>query len=185
MKKSSKRLKRARRDSSRKRSSSRSCSERIKNSQAFSYLGFARPARAASQHRRSSALLEEHGDKLDENRQSYYESACRDTADGELIDDLLQVPRSAAPNRNGSRWISALADVVAAGLQQAAPERHVRIAIEDGNAATPCLLQGCCWRTCLETRVAASDVNIAEARIEVGMTRQEDVVQYYVRDDWV
>jgi DNA-binding response OmpR family regulator len=133
----------------------------------------------------SSALLEDHGDKLDEKGHSYLRRVRAATQRmGELIDDLLQLSKVGRADLQREQVdLSALAHMVAAELQQAAPERQVRIAIEDGIVAhaDQRLLQvvlenllGNAWKF---------TANIAEARIEVGMTQQEDGVQYYVRDN--
>jgi len=133
----------------------------------------------------SSALLEDHASKLDAQGQDYLRRVRVATQRmGELIDDLLQLSKvGRAELQRRQVNLSAMARIVAAGLQQAAPERHVRIAIEDdivANADQRLLLVvlenllGNAWKF---------TANVAEARIEVGAAQREGILSYFVRDN--
>jgi two-component system NtrC family sensor kinase len=133
----------------------------------------------------SSALLEDHAGNLDAKGQEYLRRVRAATQRmGELIDDLLQlskVGRAELQRRHVD--LSAMARIVATRLQQTAPERQVRIAIEDGivaNADQRLLevvlenLLGNAWKF---------TANIAEPRIELGTALKAGVVSYFVRDN--
>ena len=85
----------------------------------------------------SMALLEDYRDKLDEQGCRYLERVRSDTQRmGRLIDDLLLLSRVARGQMQRSRVdLTAIAQSVAARLQEAEPERRVEFAAQAGLAA--------------------------------------------------
>jgi two-component system, NtrC family, sensor kinase len=133
----------------------------------------------------SAALLEGHAGQLDAKGREYLvrvRSAARRM--GQLIDDLLQLSKVGRAELHRQRVdLSALAGAVAAELRQANPERRVRTLIPEGVFADGDhrLLQivlenllGNAWKF---------SAGAAEAVIEFGVARTDDVPAYFVRDN--
>ncbi len=133
----------------------------------------------------SKALLEDYADKLDATGQRYLERV-RTAAQrmGELIDDLLKLSKVGRADLQRRRVdLSELARKVATELQSGAPGKQVRVLIEDGEAADADyrLLQvvlenllGNAWKF---------TTKVDEAIIEFGVSRQDGVPTYFVRDN--
>jgi PAS domain S-box-containing protein len=135
----------------------------------------------------SQALLEEHGDALDETAADYLRRIRVATQRmGDLIDDLLDLSRvTRREMRHDDVDLSALASAVMAGLSGAAPERPVEVRIAEGlrGRGDPALLRlvlenllGNAWKFTARQR---------PARIEMGVQRDGDRLTYYVRDNGV
>jgi two-component system NtrC family sensor kinase len=133
----------------------------------------------------SKALLEDYAGQLDANGQRYL-GRVRAAAQrmGELIDDLLNLSKVGRAELQRRRVdLSDLARKVAAELQSATPGRRVQLVIPDGVMADADyrLLQvvlenllGNAWKF---------TTTVAEAIIEFGVSQQEGVPTYFVRDN--
>ena len=133
----------------------------------------------------SKILLDDYGGKLDANGQRYL-SRVRAAAQrmGELIDDLLQLSTvGRAELQRGRVDLSGLARIVATELERVNPDRRVQVSIADGVVANADyrLLQvvfenllGNAWKF---TTV------VADATIEFGVSQQDGVPTYFVRDN--
>ena len=135
----------------------------------------------------SQALLEDYGDKLDEQGKDYLRRVRAATQRmGQLIDDMLILSRvTRSEMRRGAVDLSTLASTIIAELQKAQPERQVEFVIAEGltvNGDAVLLravldnLLGNAWKFTGKQ---------ATARIEFGVTRHEGKRAYYVRDDGV
>lgn len=133
----------------------------------------------------SAALLEDHGDKLDERGHDHLRrvrGAARRM--GELIDDLLQFSRvGRAELRRTDVDLSALAQTVAGDLQRGDPTRSVEVVIGGGLTARadPRLVQvvlenllGNAWKFTAKT---------AGPKIELGATSNNGAVVFQIRDN--
>jgi len=135
----------------------------------------------------SQALAEDYADKLDAQAENYIARVRAATQRmGLLIDDLLNLSRvSRAELHREPVSLTAIAQFVAAELQNAEPQREVEFALEKGIEvfADPRLLRivldnllGNAWKyTSKHPR----------ARIEFGKTMCNGSVAYFVRDDGV
>jgi len=133
----------------------------------------------------SAALLEGYADKLDAKGQDYL-GRVRAAAGrmGQLIDDLLQLSKvGRAELRRGRVDLSALAGTVAAGLQQAHPERRVRMLISGGVVAEG---DSSLLHIVLENLLGNAwkfSAGVAEPVIEFGVSQGDGVSTYFVRDN--
>jgi two-component system, NtrC family, sensor kinase len=132
----------------------------------------------------SLALLEDCGDKLDDDGRKYLHYV-RDSAQqmARLIDDLLALSRvTRGELKRGETHLSSLARSVFSRLQRANPDRKVDVVVADG------IVADCDDR--LLTIVLENLIGNAwkftgkrhDARIEVGMT-DDDPRTYFVRDN--
>ncbi len=97
----------------------------------------------------SLALLEDYGDRLDEQARVYL-GRVRSEAQrmGQLIDDLLQLSRVArADMRRGPVDLTALARAIAARLQEAQPERRMEFILQPGLTAAGVTAWALTWPT--------------------------------------
>lgn len=132
-----------------------------------------------------SALLEDHAKALDPEATGLLfrirAASCRM---GQLIDDLLFLSRAGrAEVRHEKVDLGAIAATVLKHLREEEPARGVTAIVEEGLTAwgDPGLL-----RIALENLLANAwkfTSQHAEARIEVGRTREGDQVAFFVRDD--
>ncbi len=135
----------------------------------------------------SQSLLEDYGDRLDEQGKGYLQRVRAATQRmGQLIDDMLILSRvTRSEMRRGAVDLSTLARTVTEELQKTQPERQVEFIIAEeltvnGDAvllrAVLENLLGNAWKfTGKQT----------EPRIELGVTQHEGKRAYYVRDDGV
>ena len=133
----------------------------------------------------SHALLEDYADRFDEAGRNYLERIRAATQRmGALIDDLLSLSRiSRAEMHKQNLDISALARSITSELQNAYPERHVEVGIEDGLRI---MADGGLVRAALENLLnnAWKFTSKREcAHIEFGMDRRDGAGAYFVRDD--
>ena len=86
----------------------------------------------------SLALLEDYRDQLDEQARTYLVRVRSETQHmGQLIDDLLQLSRvTRADMQKSPVDLSALAQAIAARLQEAQPQRRMEFILQPGLAAT-------------------------------------------------
>jgi light-regulated signal transduction histidine kinase (bacteriophytochrome) len=133
----------------------------------------------------SEALLDEYGDKLDEEGKTYLRYLQEGSHEmSDLIDGLLKLSRSTRGGIVLERVdLSAMAAMVAEELRKAEPERRMTVHIAPGVEAfaDPRLLRvvmenllGNAWKYTSRT---------AEARIEFGVEEQEGKTVYFVRDN--
>jgi hypothetical protein len=133
-----------------------------------------------------SGLLLEHADALDDTGRDYLQRIRRATGRmNQLIEDLLKLSRITRTEvRKETADLTRMAREIAADLQAGAPDRRAEFAIEEDLRANgdPRLL-----RVALENLLSNAwkyTARKAQARIEVGHTREgEDEAAYYVRDD--
>lgn len=135
----------------------------------------------------SLALLEDYGDKLDEKGRQQLERVRADTQRmGRLIDDLLLLSRVArGPIERGPVDLTALAQSVAARLQEVEPERRVEFAVQPGLTAQGDArlleivlsnLLGNAWKFSSGRPLA---------QVEFGSTEVEGRPAFFVRDNGV
>ena len=133
----------------------------------------------------SQALLEDCADELDARGKSYLgriQAAVQRM--GELIDDLLALSRATRSEMKCATVdLSALAQSVAAELQQREPRRQVELVIQPGVVAygDPSLL-----RTVLENLLGNAwkyTSKHSQARIEFGATERDGARAFFIRDD--
>jgi len=133
----------------------------------------------------SQALLEDYGDRLDEQGKEYLRRVRAATQRmGQLIDDMLILSRvTRAEMKRGAVDLSNLARMITSELQKAQPERQVEFVIAErltvnGDAvllrAVLDNLLGNAWKFTGKQ---------ATARIEFGVTQHEGKRAYFVRDD--
>jgi light-regulated signal transduction histidine kinase (bacteriophytochrome) len=133
----------------------------------------------------SKALLDDYADRLDATGQRYLERV-RIAAQrmGDLIDDLLKLSQVGRWELKRKRVdLSDLARKVATELQSGTPGKQVQVLIADGVVADADyrLLQvvlenllGNAWKF---------TTKVAEATIEFGVSQQDEVPTYFVRDN--
>ncbi len=135
----------------------------------------------------SFALLEDYGGRLDE-RATQYLNQVRAEAQrmGQMIDDLLQLSRiTRAPMEPGPVDLTAIAQSVAAKLQEAQPDRRMEFAIQPGLTANgdSRLLE------LALTNLLGNATKFTGRRdlavIEFGCTQQGGEPAFYVRDNGV
>ena len=133
----------------------------------------------------SQALMEDYGDKLDEDGRHYLSRVRAGTQRmGLLIDDLLRLSRvSRAQMEHGPVDLSAAAKAVLAELRQQEPGRSVTTRVQEGLAATgdPHLLRialdnllGNAWKYSGRTE---------GARIEMGIAETGEGRAFFVKDN--
>jgi PAS domain S-box-containing protein len=133
----------------------------------------------------AQALLEDHGDRLDEGGRDFLDRIRSGSQQmGELIDDLLALSRAARGELRPARVdLSDLAGRVVDTLRARDPGRAVEVAIQPGVTATgdPSLLRvvldnliGNAWKYTART---------ADARVEFGATDRDGERAYFVRDN--
>jgi light-regulated signal transduction histidine kinase (bacteriophytochrome) len=133
----------------------------------------------------SQALLEDYGDRLDQQGREYLDRVRSEAQRmGQLIDDMLQLSRlTRAEMRQEPVNLSALAQTIAASLQETEPGRQVEFSIQAGLSAKgdAHLLE-----------VALSNLlgnafkftgRRALARIEFGQTEAQGRRAFFVRDN--
>ncbi len=134
----------------------------------------------------SQALLEDYGDKLDDQGRGYL-NRVRDASQrmAQLIDDLLLLSRvTRSEMQREPVDLSAMAQAIAGELRQAEPERQVEFVIHEGLQARgdPRLL-----RVALENLVGNAWKYTSKhprARIEFGASNQDNgSLTYFVTDD--
>lgn len=135
----------------------------------------------------SQALLEECGDKLNDNGKDYlHRVRTASRRMGELIDDLLslsRITRQEMKRQPGD--LSALANDIATQLKKDQPDRVVQFDIQEGQT-----VQGDArlLRIVLENLLGNAwkyTSKQSSARIEFGCTENDGEQVYYVRDDGV
>lgn len=133
----------------------------------------------------SDALLEEYGDKLDEEGKTYLRYLQEGSHEmSDLIDGLLNLSRSTRGELFVERVdLSAMANAVAEELRKAEPDRRITMRIAAGveSFADPRLLKvvmenllGNAWKYTSKC---------TDACIEFGVEEQEGVTVYFVRDN--
>ncbi len=135
----------------------------------------------------SHIIIEDYEDKLDDQGKDYLmriRRGCQRMA--ELIDDLLNLSRIARSELTlGTVDLTALAQEITVGLQAGEPQRRVEWIIAEGlrvNADANLM------RVVLENLLGNAwkfTQNQPEAKIELGIIRQEEQPVYFVRDNGV
>ena len=133
----------------------------------------------------SQALLEDYGDKLDEDGQDYlHRVRVASQRMAQLIDDLLKLSRlTRGEMRHETLDLSQLAQAIAAELQQQAPDREVEFIIEEGLVASG---DARLLRVVLENLLGNAWKYTSKhphARIEFGFAQNNGETAYFVRDD--
>lgn len=133
----------------------------------------------------SQVLLEDYADKLDTQGKDHLQRVRRASQRmGQLIDDMLNLSRVTRSEMLRERaYLSALAQDIAAELQQTAPHRQVEFIIEEGLTAEG---DARLLRIALENLIGNAwkfTSNHPRARIELGVTHKDGVQAYFVRDD--
>jgi PAS domain S-box-containing protein len=133
----------------------------------------------------SSALREDYGGQLDGQAKNYLERIRAATQRmSQLIDDLLNLARvSRGEMRHEQVDLSAMAKVILTDLQNGEPQRSVECVVPEGVAAQgdPRLL-----RVVLENLLGNAwkfTKKKPQARIELGVAKQDGQQVYFVRDD--
>ena len=133
----------------------------------------------------SSALMEDYGEKLDAQAKNYLERIRAATQRmAQLIDDLLNLARvSRGEMRYEQVDLSAMAKVILTDLHNGEPQRNVECVVPEGVAAQgdPRLL-----RVVLENLLGNAwkfTRKKPQARIELGVAKQDGQQAYFVRDD--
>jgi PAS domain S-box-containing protein len=133
----------------------------------------------------SQALLEDYGDKLDEEGKEYLRRVRAATQRmGQLIDDMLILSRvTRSEMRRGAVDLSALARMITSELQKAQPERQVEFVIAEGLTVNG---DAVLLRAVLDNLLSNAwkfTGKQTTARIELGVTQHEGKRAYFVRDD--
>lgn len=135
----------------------------------------------------SQVLLEDYGDKLDEQARHYLGRVRAETQRmGQLIDDLLVLSRISRAELKISRVdFSAMAEGIAARLGEEDPGRQFEWLIQPGLTAQgdPALLE-IALTNLLGNAVKFTRTRL-RARIEVGQIQQDGAAVYFVRDNGV
>lgn len=137
----------------------------------------------------SLALLEDYGDKLNEESRGYLERVRTETQRmGQLIDDLLRLSRVTRAEMNRTRVdLSALANSITSRIREANPGRDTEFTIEPGLTVEgdPRLLD--IALTNLLDNAAKFSSKRANAKVEFGeidhTNRDKRGLQFYVRDN--
>ena len=133
----------------------------------------------------SQALLEDYGPHLDAQGKTYLDRVRAETQRmGHLIDALLQLSRLTRAELRPKRVnLSALAQTIAAHLQEAAPERRVVFAIQPGlNIKGDAQLLEIALTNLLDNAFKFTG-KTPLARIEFGQTEVEGKRAFFVRDN--
>ena len=133
----------------------------------------------------SHILLEDHGDKLDDDGRGHLERIHQGTQRmGTLIDGLLKLARlNRAEIERQPMDLGALARAVVDDLREAEPQRQVHVVIADGLLASADVAL---IRTLLANLIGNAwkfTANHATARIEVGVAETDGERAFFVRDD--
>jgi PAS domain S-box-containing protein len=135
----------------------------------------------------SQAVLEEHGDRLDEEARDYL-TRVRAAAQrmAELIDDLLALSRvTRREMKHQPVDLSAMARTVVLQLQRSDPQRAVEVAIAEGVVADG---DGPLLRVVLENLLGNAwkfTGRTPKPRVEFGVTRRDGLSTYFVADNGV
>ncbi len=133
----------------------------------------------------SQALLEDYGDQLNEQGKSYIKRVRSETQRmGTLIDDLLQLSRlTRVEMRREQVNLSAIAQSIAAHLQESEPQRQVKFKIQKGLSAKgdAHLLEAAL--TNLLSNSFKFTGKTLQARIEFGQVEMENQRVFFVRDN--
>jgi light-regulated signal transduction histidine kinase (bacteriophytochrome) len=133
----------------------------------------------------SQALLEDYGEKLDEEGKDNLQRVRGATQRmGELIDDMLNLSRvSRTEIRLETVDLSAMARTIAAELRRSQPERQVEFVIAEGMVADG---DGGLLKAALENLIGNAwkfSGKRTAAKIEFGITEHEGNSAYFVRDN--
>jgi hypothetical protein len=133
----------------------------------------------------SQALLEDCVDQLDEEGKDNLQRVRAATQRmGELIDDMLNLSRVARKEiRVETVDLSAMAQTIAAELRRSQPERQVELVIAEGMVADG---DSGLLKAALENLLGNAwkfTGKRSEAKIEFGITRQDGISAYFVRDN--
>ena len=133
----------------------------------------------------SLALLEDYGGQLDKQGHEYLERVRSETQRmGHLIDDLLQLSRLARVEmRKEQVNLSAMAQTIAARLQEGEPQRQVKFKIQKGMSARgDARLLEVALTNLLDNAFKFTG-KTPQARIEFGQTEIEGQRTFFVRDN--
>ncbi|MCH8989019.1 MAG: type IV pili methyl-accepting chemotaxis transducer N-terminal domain-containing protein [Chloroflexi bacterium] len=133
----------------------------------------------------SQALLEDYGDKVDEQGQNYLNRIrAASQRMGQLIDDMLNLSRVTRTEMHREEVdLSSMARTIAAELSQSDPERDVEFVIGEGAVVTGDLpLLRAVMENLLENAWKYTSKH-PRAKIEFGITRDDGRPAYFVRDD--
>ena len=133
----------------------------------------------------SQALLEDYPDKLDDQGKDYLKRVCASTQHmAALIDDLLNLSRvSRREIRMQTVNLSAMAQTIAAELQESQPERQVEFIIAEGLVANG---DEGLIRAALQNLLANAwkfTGKRSETKIQFGINQQNGKSAYFVRDN--
>ena len=133
----------------------------------------------------SQALLEDHGDQLNEEGQDYLRRVrAASQRMGHLIDDLLQLSRISRSEMKEQRVdLSAVAREITADLHRTEPDRKAKMVIEDGLSV---IGDSGVLRLVLENLLGNAwkfTSHHSSATIEFGVTQEDGGEAYFVRDD--
>jgi len=133
----------------------------------------------------SLALLEDYGDRLDQQGRQYLDRVRSETQRmGELIDDMLELSRvSRAEMRQQAVDLSAIAQTIAAGLRATQPERRVEFIIQPGLSAQGDAILLEAVLTNLLSNAFKFTGKTAPARIEFGQAEAQGQHAFFVRDN--
>lgn len=133
----------------------------------------------------SLALLEDCGDRLDEQGRKYLQLVRSETQRmGKIIDDLLALSRvTRIEMRREQVDLSNLVHSIVSGLQDAEPERQVELVVQPGLAVCGDARLLEIMLSNLLSNAWKFTGNHASARIEFGRTELEGETAYFVRDD--
>jgi len=133
----------------------------------------------------SLALLEDYGSQLDELAKTYLQRVRSETQRmGQLIDDLLKLSRLSSSEMSLRRVdLSAIAWMLAAGLQKAQPERQVEFVIQPGLQVNGDARLLEIALTNLLNNAFKFIGKTPQARIQFGQTEVEGQQAFFVRDN--